>query len=169
MLLSRKPLPLQPKRPMPTRVARHARPFATVAALAAATVIALLVSTPASAQAAVHYVALGDSYSSGVGAGSYISSSGSCDRSTKAYSQLWANANDPASYVSVACSGATTSTVISGQLSARQLDHADLDHCRRQRCRLQLRDGDLRAGVHQLLQERSTPRRPRWPRRCPAH
>jgi lysophospholipase L1-like esterase len=103
---------------MPTRVARHARPFATVAALAAATVTALLVSTPANAQTAVHYVALGDSYSSGVGAGSYTSSSGSCDRSTKAFSQLWANANDPASYVSVACSGATTSTVISGQLSA---------------------------------------------------
>jgi lysophospholipase L1-like esterase len=103
---------------MPTRVARHARPFAAAAALAAATLTALLTSTPASAQTAVHYVALGDSYSSGVGAGSYTSSSGSCDRSTKAYSQLWATANDPASYVSVACSGATTSTVISGQLSA---------------------------------------------------
>ena len=53
-----------------------------------------------------------------MGAGSYTSSSGSCDRSTNAYSQLWANANDPASYTSVACSGATTSTVISSQLSA---------------------------------------------------
>ena len=63
-------------------------------------------------------MALGDSYSSGVGAGSYTSSSGSCDRSTNAYSQLWANANGPASFVSVACSGATTSTVISSQLSA---------------------------------------------------
>ena len=31
---------------------------------------------------------------------------------------LWANANHPASYVSVACAGATTSSVISGQLSA---------------------------------------------------
>lgn len=103
---------------MPTRVARHARPIGTVAALAAATLTALLVSSPASAQTTVRYVALGDSYSSGVGAGSYTSSSGSCDRSTKAYSQLWANANDPASYVSVACSGATTGTVISSQLSA---------------------------------------------------
>jgi lysophospholipase L1-like esterase len=103
---------------MPTRVARHARPLGTAAALAAATLTVLLMSTPASAQTTVRYVALGDSYSSGVGAGSYTSSSGSCDRSTKAYSQLWTNANDPASYVSVACSGATTSTVISSQLSA---------------------------------------------------
>ncbi|WP_027346992.1 SGNH/GDSL hydrolase family protein [Hamadaea tsunoensis] len=73
---------------------------------------------PAAAASSVNYVALGDSYSSGVGAGSYISSSGSCDRSTKAYSALWATAHAPASYTSVACSGATTSTVNSSQLSA---------------------------------------------------
>jgi lysophospholipase L1-like esterase len=75
-------------------------------------------ATPASAASTVHYVALGDSYSSGVGAGSYISSSGSCDRSTNAYSALWAAAHSPAAYTSVACSGATTSTVNSSQLSA---------------------------------------------------
>ena len=85
--------------------------------LAAAALGALAAAPPASAQTTVSYVALGDSYSSGVGAGSYISSSGSCDRSTNAYSQLWANANAPASYVVVACSGATTSSVISSQLS----------------------------------------------------
>src|SRR6204780_851661 len=67
---------------------------------------------------AVHYVALGDSYSSGVGAGSYISSSGSCDRSTNAYPEQWADANSPASFVSVACSGATTADVLSSQVSA---------------------------------------------------
>jgi lysophospholipase L1-like esterase len=66
----------------------------------------------------VNYVALGDSYASGVGAGNYTSSSGSCDRSTSAYPQLWANANAPASFSSVACSGATTQSVVSGQLSA---------------------------------------------------
>jgi lysophospholipase L1-like esterase len=75
-------------------------------------------ASPASAASTVHYVALGDSYSSGVGAGSYIGSSGSCDRSTNAYSALWAAANAPAAYTSVACSGATTSTVNSSQLSA---------------------------------------------------
>jgi lysophospholipase L1-like esterase len=72
----------------------------------------------AHAQSAVNYVALGDSYSSGVGAGDYTSSSGSCDRSTNAYPQLWANASSPASFSFVACSGATTTSVISGQLSA---------------------------------------------------
>lgn len=82
---------------------------------AAVSVLALTTSASASA---VHYVALGDSYSSGLGAGDYISSSGSCDRSTAAYSALWDAANSPASYVSVACSGATTSSVISSQISA---------------------------------------------------
>ena len=64
------------------------------------------------------YVALGDSYSSGVGAGSYTSASGSCDRSTNAYSALWNNAHHPSSYVSVACSGAKTTDVNANQLSA---------------------------------------------------
>ena len=77
----------------------------------------LLTAGPASA-ATRNYVALGDSYSSGVGAGSYTAESGSCDRSTNAYSALWAKAHLPTSYVSVACSGATTTSVISTQLSA---------------------------------------------------
>jgi len=76
-----------------------------------------MIAAPASA-AAVSYVALGDSYSSGVGAGSYYSSGGSCDRSANAYSALWDQASSPASYTSVACSGATTSTVISSQIPA---------------------------------------------------
>jgi lysophospholipase L1-like esterase len=71
-----------------------------------------------SAQAAGAYVALGDSYSSGVGAGSYTSESGSCKRSTNAYPQLWANANSPSSFAFVACGGATTSSVRSGQLGS---------------------------------------------------
>ncbi|CAM5659333.1 lipase 1 [Streptomyces narbonensis] len=45
--------------------------------------------------AALDYVALGDSYSSGVGAGSYDSASGDCKRSTKAFPVLWKNANAP--------------------------------------------------------------------------
>lgn len=67
---------------------------------------------------AVHYVALGDSYSSGVGAGDYISSSGSCERSYDAYPEQWADAHSPASFVSVACSGAATADVLSSQVSA---------------------------------------------------
>lgn len=70
---------------------------------------------PAHAATAVHYVALGDSYSSGVGAGS---TSGSCAQSPNAYPALWAKANSPASFTFAACSGAKTSDVISSQLSS---------------------------------------------------
>jgi len=101
-----------PRRAVP----RHRLALAAIALAAAVPVLAA--APPAAAQSAVNYVALGDSYSSGLGAGSYYSSSGSCDRSANAYSVLWAAAHDPASYVSAACSGATTSSVISGQLSA---------------------------------------------------
>jgi len=79
----------------------------------------LIAASPAAnAASGVHYVALGDSYSSGVGAGDYISSSGSCERSSLAYPEQWADANSPASFVSVACSGATTADVLSSQVSA---------------------------------------------------
>ncbi|MFJ8465847.1 SGNH/GDSL hydrolase family protein [Streptomyces swartbergensis] len=62
------------------------------------------------------YAALGDSYSSGMGAGSYISSSGDCKRSTKAYPYLWATAHSPSTFDFTACSGARTGDVLSGQL-----------------------------------------------------
>jgi lysophospholipase L1-like esterase len=58
------------------------------------------------------YAALGDSYSSGVGAGSY-GSSGSCYRSSKSYPQLWTNAHSGTSFTFLACSGAKTGDVIS--------------------------------------------------------
>ncbi|WP_137990283.1 SGNH/GDSL hydrolase family protein [Streptomyces vilmorinianum] len=66
--------------------------------------------------AALDYVALGDSYSSGVGAGSYDSASGDCKRSTKAFPVLWKNANSPSSFAFTACSGARTGDVTSSQL-----------------------------------------------------
>ena len=81
-------------------------------------VVAMAASPAAGAASTVKYVALGDSYSSGLGAGNYISSSGSCDRSNNAYSQQWANGNLPASFSFVACSGATTADVQSSQVSA---------------------------------------------------
>ncbi|MGW1297113.1 SGNH/GDSL hydrolase family protein [Streptomyces sp. NPDC002533] len=95
------------------------RIWATLSTLAIAAVAAIGVAGPASAAdsaAAGGYVALGDSYSSGVGAGSYISDSGDCRRSTAAYPYLWQAANSPASFDFVACSGATTSSVASSQL-----------------------------------------------------
>jgi lysophospholipase L1-like esterase len=97
---------------------RRSRTVRIAVSLVAALGAALIGAAPANAAPGDNYVALGDSYSSGVGAGNYISSSGNCLRSTSAYSALWANANAPASYVSVACSGATTTSVISSQLSA---------------------------------------------------
>jgi lysophospholipase L1-like esterase len=106
---------------LPPAITRHRFILAAITAGAAA--LPLLAAAPAAAaQSAVRYVALGDSYSSGVGAGNYISSSGSCDRSPNAYSALWASANAPASYTSVACSGATTSDVINSQVSALSSD-----------------------------------------------
>jgi lysophospholipase L1-like esterase len=73
---------------------------------------------PAPAQAAgPSYVALGDSYASGVGTRSYISDGTSCQRSTYAYPYLVAQQKGYTLSFK-ACSGATTSTVTNSQLSA---------------------------------------------------
>ncbi|MFV2022100.1 SGNH/GDSL hydrolase family protein [Micromonospora sp. LOL_023] len=92
------------------------RPLAR-AALALAVIVGAfgLAATPAQAAPAVHYVALGDSYSSGVGAGPYQST---CLRSNRSYAALWAAANSPASFRFVACGGAVTADVLDSQLSA---------------------------------------------------
>jgi lysophospholipase L1-like esterase len=66
--------------------------------------------------ATINYVALGDSYSSGVGAGSYLDSS-ACKRSAKAYPELYASASG-ASLSFQACSGAKTSDVLNNQVGA---------------------------------------------------
>ena len=101
---------------------RRSRFTAYVTSLLLATGLALTGAGAAQASprlaAAGGYVALGDSYSSGVGAGSYISSSGSCDRSTRAYPYLWNAAHAPSSFAFNACSGATTDDVLSGQLGS---------------------------------------------------
>ena len=102
--------------PLPSRQRRRLAIAAGTIALSCLSV--LTVAAPASAASPARYVALGDSYSSGLGAGHYLSSGGSCDRSASAYSQLWDNASWPVSYLSVACAGATTGSVISGQLAA---------------------------------------------------
>ncbi len=99
---------------MPTIARRCATALAAVGSALALS----LTGAGAAHAAAVNYVALGDSYSSGVGAGDYTSSSGDCDQSTNAYSELWTNANGPSSFAFEACSGATTSDVLSSQISA---------------------------------------------------
>ncbi|MFS8203847.1 SGNH/GDSL hydrolase family protein [Streptomyces sp. CWNU-52B] len=100
---------------------RRSRLTAYVTSLLFAAAFALTGATAAQASeqaAATGYVALGDSYSSGVGAGSYISSSGDCKRSTKAYPYLWAAAHSPSSFTFAACSGARTGDVLANQLGS---------------------------------------------------
>ncbi|MER7460405.1 SGNH/GDSL hydrolase family protein [Micromonospora sp. NPDC126480] len=92
-----------------------ARALAALATLFTAVAGAVLV--PGTAQAAtVNYVALGDSYSSGVGAGPYDWSG--CFRSEKSYAPLWAAANAVTSFKFPACGGAVTSDVINEQVSS---------------------------------------------------
>ncbi|MGA5302448.1 SGNH/GDSL hydrolase family protein [Nucisporomicrobium flavum] len=83
------------------------------------TLLTLLTAAPAAAASSSpsdwDYVALGDSYSSGVGSSGQ---SGLCLRSPNGYPGLWDAANDPKSYRSAACSGATTDTLRATQLSA---------------------------------------------------
>jgi lysophospholipase L1-like esterase len=78
-------------------------------------VVGVLLGMPSANAATVNYVALGDSYSSGVGTGG---ESGSCSRSASAYPQLWANGHTHNSFAFVACSGAKTTDVSANQLSA---------------------------------------------------
>ncbi|MGP4045687.1 SGNH/GDSL hydrolase family protein [Streptomyces sp. 2A115] len=99
---------------------RRSRLTAYVTSLLLSAAFALTGATAAQASqqpAATGYVALGDSYSSGVGAGGYLASSGDCKRSTKAYPALWAAAHSPSTFHFTACSGARTGDVLANQLA----------------------------------------------------
>jgi lysophospholipase L1-like esterase len=63
------------------------------------------------------YVALGDSYSSGVGAPPYSEASTTCLQSPKAYAPLYAAAGPVRSFTFAACSGARTANVLASQLT----------------------------------------------------
>ena len=98
---------------------RQSRIAAGVSSLLLTAACALSGAT--AAQAAPHgaangYVALGDSYSAGVGAGDYLGSSGGCLRSSRAYPALWAAAHARSSFSFAACNGARTTDVVRGQL-----------------------------------------------------
>ena len=90
--------------------------FSTMRLARAAVILgaALLLAVPAAA-GADRYVALGDSFSSGVGTGSYTLSS-SCKRSTFAYPYLLSQQRAATSLVFAACSGATTADLMANQL-----------------------------------------------------
>ncbi|WP_181364999.1 SGNH/GDSL hydrolase family protein [Arthrobacter sp. HMWF013] len=61
-----------------------------------------------------YYVALGDSYAAGVGAGAYVDST--CGRSANAYSELADDLKSVKVTTNVACGGATTEIVVNSQL-----------------------------------------------------
>jgi lysophospholipase L1-like esterase len=82
-----------------------------LACLVTSTLLTLFIASPAEAATSfsdTDYVALGDSYSSGVGA---PGQSGLCLRGSSGYPAQWARNNDPASFRNVACVGATTDDV----------------------------------------------------------
>jgi lysophospholipase L1-like esterase len=81
---------------------------------AAATFAALAAGAAAAADT---YAALGDSYSSGVGTGSYTLDS-TCKRSVYAYPYLWTQKHPGTALSFVACSGAKTSDLLANQLQA---------------------------------------------------
>jgi lysophospholipase L1-like esterase len=88
-----------------------------IAGLVSAAVVATALLSPTIASAATpEYVALGDSYASGVGTRVYTSESGSCQRSTKAYPYLDA-ARISAHLTDMACSGARVADVTANQLA----------------------------------------------------
>jgi lysophospholipase L1-like esterase len=85
-----------------------------LATLVTSTVLSLSLAAPAQA-ASIDYVALGDSYSSGVGA---PGQSGTCLRSNHSYAAVWASRNNPASFQFLACSVAKTGDVLNNQIPA---------------------------------------------------
>jgi lysophospholipase L1-like esterase len=105
-------VPPTPRVPAMPRVAVR---LLAAPALVAAVWAAALVTAPAANATAVGYVALGDSYASGVGTRSYDYDSSGCQRSRFAYPVLdAARLGAPLSFA--ACGGATVSSVLTGQL-----------------------------------------------------
>ncbi|WP_330339952.1 SGNH/GDSL hydrolase family protein [Streptomyces sp. NBC_00557] len=100
---------------------RHNRTAAGTSALVLAA--ACLAAAPVTAQAAprpaaVSYAALGDSYSSGVGAGDYLPGRPECKRSSHAYPVLWAEAHRMTSFAFAACDHARAGDVLAQQLGS---------------------------------------------------
>ncbi|GIE98122.1 SGNH/GDSL hydrolase family protein [Paractinoplanes rishiriensis] len=84
-------------------------------ALSVLLAVTLAPSAAAASPAPIDYVALGDSYSSGVGT---VDASGTCGRSPSSYPALWAVNHPFATLHFDACGGATTDHVRASQLNA---------------------------------------------------
>jgi lysophospholipase L1-like esterase len=86
--------------------------------LVASSLLTLGLAAPAAAappHADTDYVALGDSYSSGVGA---PGQAGLCLRSPNGFPGQWASRNNPKSFTNLSCSGAVTGDVLDFQVPA---------------------------------------------------
>ncbi|WP_393072214.1 SGNH/GDSL hydrolase family protein [Streptomyces sp. LN704] len=94
---------------------RPTKSLSALATLGFATLLSFALTVPAQA-AGPSYVALGDSYAAGNGAGNYDSASGNCHRSFSAYPYLWKNAHAPSAFADTSCSGAVTTDVTNSQL-----------------------------------------------------
>lgn len=93
------------------RLTRRGAALFVVAGLAA------VLAAGGRAATGVGYVALGDSYSSGVGTGSYTLDS-ACKRGVYAYPYLYTQTHPGTSLTFVACSGAKTSDLLATQIQA---------------------------------------------------
>ncbi len=94
---------------------RRTRPVLAAALLAA--VASLTLASPARAAIPTgEYVALGDSYASGVGAAPYDAASGACKRSPDSYPRSLARVFPKLTLKDMTCSGATVADVRSKQL-----------------------------------------------------
>ncbi|HEV7648786.1 MAG TPA: SGNH/GDSL hydrolase family protein [Actinophytocola sp.] len=100
---------------------RRSHKYVIAAFVAVATAAGIAVPAFAAEAAPGKYVALGDSYASGLGAGDY-GDSGDCKRSANAAPVLWANSHGPSAFDFAACSGAVTSDVLNNQISAVTAD-----------------------------------------------
>jgi lysophospholipase L1-like esterase len=94
-----------------------------LASLLAVVAALVTLAAPAATTAPERYVALGDSFSSGVGTGSYTLSS-ACRRSVYAYPSLVAQQRPNTALTFVACSGATTSDLMATQIQSVTPDTA---------------------------------------------
>jgi lysophospholipase L1-like esterase len=92
-------------------------PSRLVRLIAAVLALAALAAVSAAAGYSAGYAALGDSYSSGVGTGSYTLNS-ACKRGVYAYPYLYAQSHPGTSLSFVACSGAKTSDLLATQIQA---------------------------------------------------
>ena len=97
------------------------RRWLALALAALATVVGLVITTAPSADAgarharSLSYVALGDSYAAGLGAGKYLND---CYQSRRGYPALLDRETRASLRSNATCSGATTQNVLATQLSA---------------------------------------------------